>query len=93
LGEQFSSSGGTVTQQSVIEASRIGKIELDVGALKNEISTNFANLYKETSDQTVDIFLASLDDLNKAIVESFTPQANILSCTKTINNRQCPASE
>lgn len=89
----FIPSGGIVTQESAFSAVQSANVAFDIETIETELRANVETLYKETGDGTVEIFMTGLNDLNQAIIDSYAPQAQILSCTQTINSRQCAEKE
>lgn len=85
--------GGVVTQESAFSAVLSANKAFDIEKIETELRANVDTLYKETGDSAVEVFITGLNDLNQAIIDSYTPQAKILSCTQTINSRQCAEKE
>jgi hypothetical protein len=86
-------SSGVITQESLLYAVQGANVSFDVKQLEASMGSNFEMLYKNTSDETVKIFIEELDNMNQAIVDSYGPQSEILNCTRKINSRQCPSAE
>jgi len=81
-----------VTKSEVSQAANQKEFEQRVLTVQNSLKAKYSVLYKDTSDSSVELFLNELNSLEKAIVESFTPMNNVLSCVEYINGRQCPGS-
>ncbi len=85
--------GGGVTPEQATNAIEQTDKAYDSVQLREEMSSNFYVKYKEVSDSSVGIFVQSLSNLNKTLIETLAPLENLLGCTKLVNSKQCPANE
>ncbi|MCK9186490.1 hypothetical protein M0P48_03560 [Candidatus Gracilibacteria bacterium] len=91
--ESLPVSGGGITQEKAANAIEQTDKAYDTVLLRQEMSSQFYVRYKEVSDSSVGIFVQSLTELVTTLSDSLSPLGKLLECTKTVNSRQCPATE
>ena len=93
LSQSMPQGGGGITAEQATNAIEQTDKAYDTALLREEMSSRFYVRYKEVSDNSVELFVQILTDLNKVLADSLQPLENLLGCTKLVNSRQCPASE
>jgi len=84
---------GNVGQDAIYNAVNSQAQVYDVEKKKTELKAEFEAIYKNTSDQSFEYIIASLEDMNQTIEDSIPIQGKILNCVETINNKQCQLTE
>ncbi len=91
--------GSTPTQSGVAETLSSSNRLYDVNKLKAQMSANFTTLYGNVGDESIELFLNTLDGrlvpeegLIEILEQSFGPINQILKGVKTMNDRQCPGN-
>jgi len=90
--EQYGLSGGPVTQDDIFTNVLLEERRYETDSLRNEMAANFQVLYKDTGDESIKLIVDELTRLNQVLTDSVPELDKVLSCTKTINNRQCPGN-
>ncbi|MFC1615500.1 hypothetical protein ACFL21_00010 [Patescibacteria group bacterium] len=95
IGEALADSlpeGFNPTHEAMFKEIENTKEDYNRKLMLNDIAANFEVLYKDTNDETIGLFIEELENLDRAINNSFDPLNAILQCSKTMNLRQCNSS-
>lgn len=91
--------GGTPTQGSIADTLSSSNRLYAIKKLEAEMSANFTTLYGNASDESIGLFLNTLDGrqvpeegLIEILEQSFGPINQILKGAKVMNDRQCPGN-
>ena len=87
---QYVPSSDTPTLSTVLKAIESEGKQYNVQETRAELTDNFTALYKGASDQAVEVMVGAVDSLNRSLSEALNPLDQLRSCSKTINDRQCP---
>lgn len=89
---------GNFNQSALISELSFSEKQFEMDTMKSEMMTNFASLYGVAGDETLEIFLNTLDGrqikedgLIEILEQSYGPLNTVLERTSTMLDRQCPS--
>lgn len=81
---------GPPTQGALIDATSVADKAYKLDKIREEMSSDFYSLYKETADAGVQLLVEGLKNYNTIIINSYKPLDTLLEGTEKMNSRQCP---